>query len=55
MQIIPKLCVDLPVANSKFMGFLSRAVKLCSNQVLQDELDFLADNLTENGHDREQL
>ena len=33
-------------------GFLSRAYKICTEKYLQNEIDFLIDIFTENGHNR---
>jgi hypothetical protein len=55
VQIKPNSCVDPRVAKATFLGFLSRAEKLCSHQFIQDEVDFLLDNFTENGHNRNDL
>ena len=38
-----------------FKGFLSRAYKICTEKYLQNEIDFLIDIFTENGHSRNTL
>ena len=35
-----------------FKGFLSQACKICTEKYLQNEIDFLIDIFTENGHNR---
>ena len=43
------------VSVSVFKGFLSRAYKICSERFIDEEIQFLIDAFTENGHKRKTL
>ena len=43
------------VSVSVFKGFLSRAYKICSERFIDEEIQFLIDVFTENGHKRKTL
>ena len=43
------------VSVSVFKGFLSRACKICSERYIDEEIQFLIDEFTENGYERKTL
>ena len=55
VQIKPHSCINPSIAEGVFKGFLSRAHRLCSPAHLQEEINFLINIFTENGHDKQNL
>ena len=55
VQIKPNSNIAPHMAMGVFKGFLSRAYKICTENYLQSEIDFLIDIFTENGHNRNTL
>ena len=55
VQIRKNSCHDPKIMNGVFKGFVHRAIKLCSEQHLQNELDFLVEVFTDNGYDEKPL
>ena len=55
VMIKPSSSVDPSMIKGVFKGFLARAKRICSEKYLKDEVQFLIDMFTENGHDREML
>ena len=55
VQIKPHSNINPQIVSGVFKGFLVRAHRLCSPNHLQDEIEFLIDVFTENGHARSNL
>ena len=55
VQIKPNSSVNPNMYKGVFKGFLARAVRICSPQYLQQEVEFLIKVFTENGHDENLL
>jgi len=55
VMIKPTSSVDINMIRSVFKGFLARAKRICSENYLKDEIQFLIDMFVENGHNREML
>ena len=51
----PSSSVNPELVNGIFKGFVTRAIRICSPEFLQSEIDFLINVFTENGHDGDQL
>ena len=55
VMIKPTSSIDPKLATGVFKGFIARAIRICSENRIQDEIDFLCDVFVENGYDREVL
>lgn len=55
VQIKPQSSINPRIVEGVFKGFLVRAYRLCSPNHLKDEISFLIDVFTENGHNRSSL
>ena len=55
IMIKPSSCVNPSLSTGIFKGFVTRAMRICSSQYLQAELDFLINVFVENGHDVNKL
>ena len=55
VQIKPSSCVNPSIIKGVFKGFLARARRICSDQYLEEEIDFLVKVFAKNGHDIEEL
>ena len=55
VQLKPSSSIDPRLFQGVFKGFLVRALRICSTQYLEDEIQFLVDVFVENGHDRRML
>ena len=55
VQMKPHSNINPQIVPGVFKGFLVRAHRLCSPNHLQDEIEFLIDVFTENGHARSNL
>ena len=55
IQLKPHSSVNPEIFAGVFKGFIARAIRICSPNHLQNELDFLTDIFAENGHNRSHL
>ena len=55
VQIKPNSNIALHITMGVFKGFVSQTYKLCTEEYLQSEIDFLIDIFTENGDDKNTL
>ena len=55
VQVKPTSSHDPTILNGIFKGFVNRAIKICSEKYLTEELKFLSDTFVENGYSRERL
>ena len=55
VMIKPTSAIDPKIAPGVFKGFLARAFRICSENQLQDEINFLCDVFVENGYERTML
>ena len=55
VQIKPSSCHDPNILEGVFKGFVHRALKICSEKHLKNELDFLIEVFVENGYDINKL
>ena len=55
VQIKPNSNINPRIVIGVFKGFLARAHRVCSINHLQEEIRFIVDVFTENGHDRSKL
>ena len=55
VQIKPNSCINPRISEGVFKGFVARAHRLCSPKNLKNEMEFLVDVFTENGHERSNL
>ena len=55
IQIKPHSCIPPDTIISIFKGFLARATKICSENYLREEIEYLTDIFCENEHDRKTL
>ena len=55
VQIKPNSCINPHISEGVFKGFVARAHRLCSPKNLKNEMEFLVDVFTENGHERSNL
>ena len=51
----PSSSVNPELVNGIFKGFVTRAIRICSPEFLQSEIDFFINVFRENGHDGNQL
>ena len=55
IMIKPNSAIDPSISPGVFKGFLARALRICSDEHLKDEINFLCDVFVENGYNREKL
>ena len=55
VQVKPDSSHDPRVLKGIFKGFVYRALKICSNNFFEKEIDFLIEVFTENGYERSSL
>ena len=55
VQVKPESSHDPRVLKGIFKGFVNRALKICSQEFLNKEIDFLVEVFTENGYQRSSL
>ena len=51
VQIKPKSSIDPAIVKGVFKGFIVRAKRICSQEYLHEEMEFLVSNFVENGYD----
>ena len=55
VQIKPESCHDPSILKGIFKGFIHRAISICSDKYLNDEIDFLVNVFVENGYKENDL
>ena len=55
VQVKPTSSHDPTILKGIFKGFVNRAINICSDKYLKEELAFLVDTFVENGYSRDQL
>ena len=55
VQLKPTSSINPTTVDGVFKGFVSRALRICSPEHIEEEIKFLIDVFTENGHDPKKL